>query len=80
MLTPDNQSVLILIVDQGAGIDAEDISRVTEPFFTTRLETGGTGLGLSISNSIIENHRGTLTFESEKRTGTTVSIKLPAIK
>ena len=76
---PENKSVLIRIVDQGAGIAEEDILRVTEPFFTTRLEAGGTGLGLSISNTIIENHRGSIDFKSSMGTGTQVSIKLPAI-
>jgi len=72
-------SLLIHIIDQGTGIAEEDILRVTEPFFTTRLETGGTGLGLSISSTIIENHHGSIAFKSSKEAGTQVTLQLPMI-
>ncbi|MBI4848878.1 MAG: hypothetical protein HY808_09940 [Nitrospirae bacterium] len=55
----------------------DTLDRITEPFFTTKLERGGTGLGLSISYAIIKEHRGTLEFESEYRKGTTATVKLP---
>lgn len=71
--------VLIRVIDQGAGIAEEDISRITEPFYTTRLESGGTGLGLSISSTIIENHGGSIIFKSTIGIGTTVTIKLPIL-
>jgi signal transduction histidine kinase len=67
----------ITVVDQGEGIPERDLGRLTEPFFTTRSDTGGTGLGLSITRSIIEKHGGSLRFESELDKGTTVTIKLP---
>lgn len=76
---PAKSSLLIQIMDQGIGIADEDLSRLTEPFFTTRLETGGTGLGLSISSTIIENHHGSIDFKSSKETGTLVTLKLPII-
>jgi len=76
---PENQSILIRITDQGRGILKEDLPKVTEPFFTTRLQEGGTGLGLSISSTIIENHRGSISFESSMGTGTTVVLRLPII-
>ena len=56
----------------------EVMGLVTEPFFTTRLEEGGTGLGLSISSTILKEHEGTLEFQSEPASGTTVTIKLQA--
>jgi len=56
----------------------EVLDRVTEPFFTTKLDKGGTGLGLSISYSIIKEHQGSLEFESNPGWGTTAIIKLPA--
>lgn len=74
-----NKTILIQVLDQGTGIADENLSKVTEPFFTTRLETGGTGLGLSISSTIIENHHGSITFKSSKVTGTLVTVKLPII-
>lgn len=70
-------SLLIHISDQGTGIAEADLLRVTEPFFTTRLETGGTGLGLSISSTIIEKHHGAIAFKSSKGAGTQVTIQLP---
>ena len=69
--------LLIKVIDQGSGIEEEDLLKVTEPFFTTRLETGGTGLGLSISSTIIENHHGSIAFKSLKEAGTQVTIQLP---
>lgn len=71
-----NGSLLIRVTDQGSGIADDDLPRVTEPFFTTQLEAGGTGLGLSISSTIIENHRGSITFKSSTA-GTLVTLRLP---
>ena len=75
----DNVELTITFRDQGRGISARDLGRLTEPFFTTRTETGGTGLGLSISRSIMESHSGSLAFDSEPGTGTTATIRIPAI-
>lgn len=69
--------VCIEVSDQGVGIPDNISGRVLEPFFTTRLDKGGTGLGLSISNSIINDHDGTLTFNSSP-SGTTFVIRIPA--
>ncbi|MBI5056115.1 MAG: PAS domain-containing protein [Nitrospirae bacterium] len=69
--------VIIRVKDEGVGMTRDTLERITEPFFTTKLERGGTGLGLSISYAIIKEHRGTLEFESEYRKGTTATVKLP---
>ena len=71
------RKVCIEVADQGRGIPAQDLARVTDPFFTTRREAGGTGLGLSISNRIVRNLGGTLTFRSQAAKGTTVLVHLP---
>jgi PAS domain S-box-containing protein len=76
---PDSGFVLVRVIDEGVGIAAEDLARVTEPFFTTRLREGGTGLGLSISSTIIENHRGSIAIESAKGIGTVLILRLPVI-
>lgn len=74
---PGAKSVVLRLSDQGTGIAPEHIPRVTDPFFTTKRETGGTGLGLSVSASIVKEHDGSLEFESDPGTGTTVTLTLP---
>lgn len=68
--------VVISVADQGCGMSSETLNRLKEPFFSTRHEDGGTGLGLSISDSIIQEHGGTLTFESEAGRGTRAVVRL----
>lgn len=70
--------VRIEFADTGIGIKAEDLSKIWEPFFTTKPEGKGTGLGLAICRRIVEEHRGIITIESEAGQGTTVRIVLPA--
>lgn len=68
----------IRFCDNGAGIDAESLTRIFEPFYTTKPD--GTGLGLAISRKIVEGHGGTLQIESVVGKGTTVMIKLPLLQ
>lgn len=70
-------AVLIKVIDNGSGIDAQNIPRIFEPKFTTK--TSGMGLGLGIIKNIIENYKGTITFESEIGSGTTFTVTLPLI-
>ncbi|MGD0584478.1 MAG: transporter substrate-binding domain-containing protein [Oryzomonas sp.] len=70
--------VALTVTDEGVGIASEHIPRLTDPFFTTRRETGGTGLGLSVSAGIVNEHGGTLKFNSTPGAGTTVILTLPA--
>ena len=56
----------------------ETLNKVTDPFFTTRRESGGTGIGLSISARIVEEHGGRLEFNSKKGSGTLTRIIFPA--
>jgi len=67
----------IAISDTGIGISAENLSKVFNPFFTTKPEGEGTGLGLSIASGIIREHRGKIEVESEEGKGATFRIKLP---
>ncbi|WP_461209321.1 ATP-binding protein [Desulfocurvus sp. DL9XJH121] len=64
--------------DQGVGIPENQLGHVTDPFFTTKRDTGGTGLGLSISLSIVREFGGSLEFDSRPGEGTTVRIRIPA--
>jgi len=73
----ESDSVVVEVRDEGTGILPEHLPHVTDPFFTTRRETGGTGLGLSVSARIVKEHRGHLVFDSKNGSGTTVSLILP---
>jgi two-component system, NtrC family, sensor kinase len=66
--------------DEGTGILVEHLPRLTDPFFTTKRESGGTGLGLSVSLSIVREHSGDLAFESVAGRGTTVTVTLPTTR
>ncbi len=70
-----SDDVVIEVSDTGAGIAAQDLARVFEPFFTTR--RGGTGLGLPITRNIVEGLGGTIGVSSEVDRGTTIRIVLP---
>ena len=74
------RKVRVEFYDNGIGIKREDLSKVFDPFFTTRRETGGTGLGLSVSFGIIRDFGGTIEVESEEQKFTRFIIELPAIE
>ncbi len=67
--------VICQIEDSGCGLEQESISKVFDPYFTTK--SGGTGLGLAMSAKIIEEHNGTIEFRSDINQGTTVKVNLP---
>ncbi len=71
-------NVLISVRDNGVGIETENIDRIFEPKFTTK--NSGMGLGLGIIKNIIENYKGTITFETSRNKGTTFTVLLPIIK
>jgi polar amino acid transport system substrate-binding protein len=71
------QSIVVKVEDEGIGIPPEILPHITDPFFTTKHESGGTGLGLSISSRIVKEYGGTLAFTSENRKGTKAEIFLP---
>jgi signal transduction histidine kinase len=68
------------IRDEGEGVAKEDISHLTDPFFTTKRQQGGTGLGLSVSAGIIKEHQATLDFSSQAGEGMTVTLRFPIYK
>ena len=82
-LGPDSHPgsyIMIEITDNGTGIPPEALSRIWEPFFTTKGEGKGTGLGLATVRGIVVNHGGFATVESDRGRGTTFRIFIPASK
>ena len=68
-------TVTIVIKDSGSGIGKENLSKIFDPYFTTK--SGGTGLGLAISAKIMQDHNGTISLSSQANQGTTVTVTIP---
>jgi len=73
----NDQTVEILVSDNGPGIPKEIQANIFEPFFTTKPAGKGTGLGLSVTYGIIKDHKGEIRLESEPDEGATFIITLP---
>lgn len=74
----DDGNLLMRFTDEGCGIPQDRITRLGEPFYTTKEK--GTGLGLMVTYKIIENHAGKMKIYSELGKGTTVEIFMPALQ
>ena len=77
--TPDNEFVEIEVADTGTGIPEEHLSKIFDPFFSTKEAGKGVGLGLSIVYGIVNEHKGSIDVKSAKDKGTTFTIKLPTV-
>ena len=75
---PPGDYVNISVSDNGAGIEKEHLSKIFDPYFTTKLH--GNGLGLATVYSIVKKHEGHITVQSQRDIGTTFSVFLPASK
>ncbi|WP_370446657.1 ATP-binding protein [Oceanispirochaeta sp. M1] len=73
----ENEWVEISIRDDGSGIPPHILSKIFNPFFSTKAGKKNTGLGLSICQHIIESHNGVITCQSDE--GTTMGIRLPIV-
>ncbi|CAG9607275.1 ATP-binding protein [Pseudoneobacillus rhizosphaerae] len=71
----ENETLAILIEDEGQGIEEEKLPKIGQPFFTTKED--GNGLGLLVTFNIIEKHNGKINFKSNVGKGTVVEINLP---
>lgn len=69
-----SDTLKLKITDTGEGISEENLSRISDPFFTTKAAGEGTGLGLSIAFKIIEDHNGSVNVESKLSEGTSFNI------
>lgn len=74
-ISPDGDFVRFEVSDTGSGISPENLTKVFEPYFSTK-ETG-TGLGLAIVQKIVELHTGTIDVESAEGEGTKFTVRLP---
>jgi len=76
-LSDDGSEIVLRVRDDGSGIPPEILTRIFEPFLTTK-ETGkGVGLGLAVSRNIVERHHGRIEVQSEMGKGTTFRVTLP---
>jgi two-component system NtrC family sensor kinase len=72
--------VALQVEDDGRGLDAAQLARMFEPFFTTRGEHGGTGLGLAIVRTLAERYGGRASASSTPGKGTRVIVEIPLRK
>ncbi len=75
----EGDQVLISVSDTGAGIPAEHLARIYDPFFSTKAIGQGTGLGLSITYGIVQEHDGMIVCESQVGQGTRFTLSFPAM-
>jgi signal transduction histidine kinase len=80
-VTQEGSEGVLMVADTGVGIAAEDQPHLFERFFRAdkarSREAGGSGLGLAICQSIVEAHRGSITFTSQPGSGTKFTVRLP---
>jgi len=76
---PQGDQVALEVKDTGIGITEENLKRLFNPYFTTKIELGR-GLGLPISQRIVEQHRGSIKVDSTKDLGTVVTVLLPSAR
>jgi len=74
---PEKEWVSVSVADTGVGIPKGNLSRLFEPFFSTKKKGKGVGLGLSVAYGIIQEHGGSIQVQSEEGRGTTFTIELP---
>jgi PAS domain S-box-containing protein len=72
----DSDHVMLRVMDNGPGIDPEDLSRIFTPFFTTKVQMGA-GLGLALAHTIAQKHNGNILAHSEPGGGAQFSLQLP---
>jgi PAS domain S-box-containing protein len=71
----DHEEISIIVEDKGVGLSEDFLTRIGEPFYSSKEK--GTGLGLTVSKKIVEQHGGNIHFQSERNVGTRVEIILP---
>lgn len=75
----DDQTVRLVVEDNGCGIPKDLRKHVFEPFFTTKKEGKGTGIGLTVVKRMVEEHGGWIQVQSEEEKGTTFIMNFPRV-
>lgn len=75
----EDDMAIVLVADTGHGIPGEHLSRIFNPFFTTKAPSRGTGLGLCVCLSIVRQHKGEITVDSTVGVGTRFRVRLPLV-
>jgi signal transduction histidine kinase len=70
----ENKEIIMVISDNGPGMDKDEIDKIFTPYFTTK--KGGTGLGLYIAHNILKEHKAIIIIQSKKGVGTSFRIVL----
>ena len=73
----EGKSAIVEFTDNGNGVDDEELSRIFDPFYTTKEVGKGTGLGLSISHGIVTDHKGQISCKSKRGEGSSFIVRLP---
>jgi len=76
-LHPTDATVELTIQDTGSGIPQEQLSKIFDPFFSTKAVGEGTGLGLTVVHGIVQEHQGAICVTSVPGQGTTFIVSLP---
>jgi signal transduction histidine kinase len=74
----NDAEIVVEVEDHGCGIEAENLPRIFEPFYTTKPVGSGAGLALAACYGIVRDHGGTISVESEVGRGSTFSVRLPS--
>jgi signal transduction histidine kinase len=73
-------AAVVEVSDTGSGIEPENLTKIYDPFFTTKGVGSGTGLGLAVSYGIVQEHAGTIQATSEVGEGTTFRLVFPVAR
>ena len=79
IVSQDEEYTTIKVIDNGAGIEKENLEKVLDKFFQEDYNKAGSGLGLAISNEIVKLHGGDMILNSEKGVGTSITVKIKNI-
>jgi len=74
---PGGEAAEVVIRDTGCGIPLKNLSRIFEPFFSTKEQVRGCGLGLAVAYGIVNRHHGTIHAQSKPGRGTAMTVRLP---